>query len=69
MIAEQSQGAICVAWSAKAFADAIVWCLDHPQQAADMAARGREWVKATRTYDKIGAAVYDRLQSIISRRA
>jgi glycosyltransferase involved in cell wall biosynthesis len=69
MIAEQSQGAICVEWSAKAFADAIIWCLDHPQQAAEMAVRGRAWVKETRTYDKLGALVLGRLQSIIAQRA
>jgi glycosyltransferase involved in cell wall biosynthesis len=69
MIAEQSKGAICVEWSAKAFADAIIWCLEHPDQAAEMAARGRAWVKATRTYDKLGALVLDRLRSIIAQRA
>jgi hypothetical protein len=34
-----------------------------------MAARGREWVKATRTYDKLGALVLDRLRAIVAQRA
>jgi glycosyltransferase involved in cell wall biosynthesis len=69
MIAEQSRGAICVEWSDKAFADAIVWCLDHPDEASAMAERGRAWVAAHRTYDRIGTVVYDRLTSIIARKA
>lgn len=68
MIAEQSKGAICVDWSAKAFAQAVIWCLDHPDEAAAMAARGRVWVKANRTYDTIGAQVHQRLLSILSKR-
>jgi hypothetical protein len=68
MIAEQSQGAICVEWSAKAFADAIIWCLDNPAEASAMALRGQEWVKQTRTYDRIGAQVYQRLVSIVESR-
>jgi glycosyltransferase involved in cell wall biosynthesis len=66
MIAEQSGGAICVEWSATAFADAIIWCLDNPAESFAMAARGRAWVKANRTYDTIAGTVYERLNAIVA---
>jgi glycosyltransferase involved in cell wall biosynthesis len=68
MIAEQSKGAICVGWSAKEFADAVVWCLDNPQEAAAMASRGHEWVKRHRTYETIGNEVYQRMTAIVAAR-
>ena len=67
MIAGQSQGALTVAWSAEAFADAILWCLDHPQEAREMGLRGRAWVGAHRTYDRLAAIVHAKLLETISQ--
>ncbi len=66
MIADESQGAITVEWSAQAFADAIVWCLDHPEDARQMGLRGRAWVAEHRTYDRLGNLVHDKLASIVN---
>lgn len=64
-IAQASDGALTVDWSPEAFAEAILWCLDHPGEAREMALRGRAWVQDNRTYDKLGDLVYRRLTSII----
>lgn len=68
MIARESNGAICVEWSASAFADAVIWCLENPAEAIAMGARGREWVKDNRTYSKIAADVHRELVRIVAAR-
>lgn len=66
MIAEQShQGALTVEWSPQAFADAIVWCLEHPQEAREMGLRGRAWVQEHRTYDRLAAMVQRKLIEVV----
>ena len=60
-------GALTVEWSGEAFADAIVWCLDHPDEAAAMAARGRRWIGEHRTYDRLGQLVYDQLVRVVGK--
>lgn len=67
MIARESDGALTVEWSGEAFADAIVWCLDHPDEAAAMAARGRRWIGEHRTYDRLGQLVYDQLVRVVGK--
>jgi glycosyltransferase involved in cell wall biosynthesis len=66
MIVEKSGGALVVDWTPEAFADAIIWCLDHPVEAEAMARRGREWVREHRTYDRLGDFVYRRLQQVLA---
>lgn len=65
MIAQASQGALTVEWSAQGFADAIVWCLDHPTEAREMGLRGRDWVGRHRTYDRLADMVHARLLKVI----
>ena len=65
MIAQASQGALTVEWSPAGFADAILWCLDHPQEAQAMARRGREWVGRHRTYDRLAEMVHAKLLEVI----
>jgi glycosyltransferase involved in cell wall biosynthesis len=65
MIARESEGALTVPWSAQDFADAILWCLDHPQEARAMGLRGRAWVQAHRTYDRLADMVYRKLVEVV----
>ena len=67
-IAQASRGALTVEWSPEAFADAILWCLDHPEEAREMAARGREWVRGHRTYERIADMVHQELMRIVLER-
>jgi glycosyltransferase involved in cell wall biosynthesis len=53
-ILEQSGGGILVPFTPEAFAKAIIYLLDNPQQAAEMGRRGREWVKKNRSYETLG---------------
>ena len=64
-IAEQSDGALVVDWSARAFAEAIVWCLDNPEQAREMGRRGRDWIGRYRTYDRIASQVHPELTRVL----
>lgn len=67
MIAEQSRGALTVQWSPQAFADAILWCLDQPQEAREMGLRGRAWVQEHRTYDRLAAMVHQKLKEVVTQ--
>jgi len=64
IIAESGAG-ICVPWSATAFAEAIVYLLTHPSEAAGMGLRGPAWVAEHRTYPTIAKAVWLKYQSLI----
>lgn len=66
MIAGLCDGARIVDWSPQAFADGILWCLDHPVEAREMARRGRSWVQQNRTYDRIADLVHQELKRIVS---
>jgi glycosyltransferase involved in cell wall biosynthesis len=67
MIAQASRGALTVQWTPQAFADAILWCLDHPDEAREMGRRGRAWVGAHRTYDRLADMVHAKLREVLSR--
>ncbi|MCB5188077.1 glycosyltransferase family 4 protein [Methylobacillus caricis] len=60
-----SGAGICVDWSAKAFADAIVSMLDEPEKTEEMAAKGPLWVKQNRTYNRIADKVFMRYQILL----
>lgn len=54
LVLEESRAGRCVSWDEQAFADEVCRLLDHPDEARDMAARGPDYVRRTRTYDVIG---------------
>jgi len=66
MIADLSDGAMIVERTAEAFADAIIWCLDHPEEARAMALRGRGWVQENRTYDRLADLVYGQIVRVLA---
>jgi glycosyltransferase involved in cell wall biosynthesis len=65
MMARESEGALTVPWSPEGFADAILWCLEHPEEARAMALRGRAWVGEHRTYDRLADMVHRKLAEVI----
>lgn len=54
-ILEQSGGGFAVNYDEEEFANAIMWLLDHPEEAKKMGKKGREWIKENRTYRNIAA--------------
>ena len=50
-----------VPWSPEGFAEGILWCLENPEAAREMAARGRAWVGRHRTYDRLADLVHRHL--------
>jgi glycosyltransferase involved in cell wall biosynthesis len=66
LIARECDGARIVEWSPEGFAEGILWCLDHPVEAAEMALRGRQWVLENRTYDRLAAQVHREFKRIVS---
>lgn len=65
LVLEESGGGICTAYEPEAFAGALTWVLDHPQEAVQMGERGREYVRSQRTYRTIA----DRLEECYARLA
>ena len=54
LILHLSRSGVCAPWGARYFARAVRWLLRRTQaQRLDMGARGRVWVEANRTYDRI----------------
>jgi glycosyltransferase involved in cell wall biosynthesis len=69
MIAEASKGAVIVPWSPEGFAQGILWCLEHRTEAAEMARRGRAWVRENRTYDRLADMVHTKLLEVLESRS
>lgn len=57
LVIKESGGGICVPYSEKPFADAIIYLLKHPSILRDMGIRGRQWVLDHRSYSIISDIV------------
>ena len=56
----ESRAGLCVPWGARHFARAVRWLARQPgEERRTMGERGREWVRAHRTYDHIASTVED----------
>lgn len=64
-IISQSGAGLCVEWDVNAFADAMIWMLEHSDQAEAMGAKGPDWVKENRTYSVIANNVMQKYQEIL----
>jgi len=64
-ILRESMTGLCVPWGAMEFADAMVWMLEHPREAALMGAKGPAWVAANRTYPIIAETVWRKQQELM----
>lgn len=60
-----SGAGLCVPWGATEFAAAILWLLNDPEMAEQMAAKGPAWVRENRTYDRIAERVMARYRSLL----
>lgn len=66
-IIRESGAGLCVAWSAPAFAQAIVRLLLDPYAAEGMAAKGPDWVARNRSYPIIAKAVWHQYQRLLGK--
>ncbi len=56
-VIRDSGAGVCVAWGVQEFADAMVWMLEHPDEAEAMGAKGPAWVAEHRSYPRIAERV------------
>lgn len=63
---KESGAGLCVPWGAGDFSDAILQLLNDPEMAEAIAAKGPDWVRENRTYDRIARQVMARYLSLIS---
>ncbi len=66
-IIRESGGGLCVPWGDESFAEAIIWLLEHREEAEAMGAKGPDWIKANRTYDSIPEPVYAQYLSLLQQ--
>lgn len=66
LVLSESGAGLCVRWDAKAFADAIIGLLSHPEEAEAMGARGPDWVAENRSYDNLAELVFQRYLALHS---
>lgn len=67
LVLEESGAGRCVPWDEQAFADEVCRLLDDPEAARDMAARGPDYVRRTRTYDVIGEQLNAHYASLLEK--
>lgn len=56
---------LCVEWRVEAFAEAILWLLEHPSEAHEMGERGVDWVTTHRTYSHIADQVWRAYEQLL----
>ncbi|WP_310448392.1 glycosyltransferase family 4 protein [Thiobacillus sp.] len=66
---KESGSGLCVSWGAENFSDAMLWALNNPLEAEEMAEKGASWVRKNRTYDRISVDVLARYQGLMGRTA
>jgi glycosyltransferase involved in cell wall biosynthesis len=70
LVLRQSKGGICVPWRSRYFARAVAWMARlNSEQRRDIGARGRQWVKENRSYERIGTMLEQKYLSLLSNAA
>jgi glycosyltransferase involved in cell wall biosynthesis len=64
-IIKESGAGLCVGWGVKEFSEAMIWVLEHPEEAERMGAKGPAWVTTNRTYSIIAEHVLNQYQKIL----
>lgn len=64
VLAESGAG-LCVPYEEGAFSEAILYLLDHPQEAEEMGKRGRAYVESRRDYEIIAGMVHSKLCDLL----
>lgn len=67
-IIETSGAGLCVPWGVQAFADAMIWVLENPDQAEQMAKKGPDWVRKNRIYSVIAEQVWHAYEAVLSEK-
>ena len=67
VLAESGAG-LCTPYEEQAFADAIVWLLQHRDEAQAMGKKGRQYVETHRSYEGLARRVEDAYQTLVARR-
>jgi glycosyltransferase involved in cell wall biosynthesis len=65
----ESGGGILAPFTPDAFADAIIELLNHPEMAAEMGRRGRDWLVENRSYEVMARRLEKRFQEMLATRA
>jgi glycosyltransferase involved in cell wall biosynthesis len=68
-IIQESGAGLCVRWGAHAFAGAMIWMLEHPEEAEAMGAKGPAWVAGNRSYPHIAKQVWAVYENLLVRQA
>lgn len=64
-VVKSSGAGLCVEWGSENFASAMIWMLEHPDEAKEMGRKGPGWVRENRTYSIIAQQVYKQYQIIL----
>ena len=64
LVISESKAGICVPYEENAFAEAILYLLNHPEEAKQMGIRGRKYVKKYRSYEQIADLVERKLLQV-----
>ena len=62
-VLNKSGGGMCVPYSADAFSDAVIYLLNHPEEAKKMGRRGRAFIEKERSYERLS----DRIEAVFRK--
>lgn len=65
----ESGAGLCVPWGVESFARAMIWMLEHPEEAEAMGAKGPAWVAGNRIYPHLAQQVWAVYSNLLMRRA
>jgi glycosyltransferase involved in cell wall biosynthesis len=66
-VLSESSGGICIPYEEAAFAEAIVWLLQHPDAAKQMGQCGQRYIRQHRSYEALASRVEQAYQNLIAR--
>lgn len=66
-VLNKSGGGMCVPYSADAFSDAVIYLLNHPEEAKKKGRRGRAFIEKERSYERLSDRIEAVFRKLISR--
>lgn len=66
-ILSESGAGICTAYDEKEFADAVLWLLQHPEEARAMGRRGRRYIEEHRSYDILAQKIEGAYSKLVTQ--
>ena len=67
LIIGESNAGVCVPYREIDFSEAVLYLLNHPEEAARMGAKGRKYVERYRTYPNMADLVDRQIRKIFSK--